>query len=211
MWWQYFLVFIGAFVLDVVPVPLPPACTAMIFLQIKFDLDVWPVIIIGVLGSILGRFLLAMYIPYLSGKIFNKAKNQDVQFLGKKLKEKGWKGPLFILVYSLIPLPTTPLFLAGGMARMKPLYMVLPFMVGKFIGDMTAVLTANYAAENIEDLKEGMISWKSILSLALGLILVFALLFIDWETLIRQKKLKLKFSIWVKKVKEVSEKRKNKK
>lgn len=208
MWWQYFLVFIGAFALDVVPVPLPPACTAMIFLQIKYDLDVWPVIVIGVIGSLLGRFLLAMYIPYLSGRIFTKAKNQDVQFLGKKLKEKGWRGPLFILVYSLIPLPTTPLFLAGGMARMKPFYMVGPFMVGKFIGDAIAVLTANYAAENMEDLKQGIVSWKSIFSLALGLILVFALLFIDWETLIKEKKLKLKFSIWVKKVKEASEKRK---
>jgi hypothetical protein len=52
MWWQYALVFLGAFLFDVVPFPFPPAFTIMVFLQIVFDLNVWLVILIGVAGSI---------------------------------------------------------------------------------------------------------------------------------------------------------------
>lgn len=195
MWWQYALVFIGALMVDVVPLPLPPAFTVMVFLQIVYDLNIWAVIGIGVAGSILGRYILTLYIPKLSGKMFKQTKNEDVQFLGEKLMQKGWKSQAAILVYSLMPLPTTPLFIAGGMAQMKPIYIIPPFMIGKLISDMVAVLLGKYAAENASSLTEGMVSWKTITGLVVGLILIFVLLFVDWRTLLEKKKLVLKFRI----------------
>jgi membrane protein DedA with SNARE-associated domain len=194
--WKYALVFFGAILVDIVPIPLPPAFTLMVFLQIKFDLDIWLVIAFGVAGSVLGRFILTLYVPKLANSVFRKDKNEDVQFLGKKLKQKGWKSHLFVFTYSLMPLPTTPLFVGAGMARLTPLYIVPAFFFGKLISDTASVLMGKYAAENTEDLIEGAVSWKSIIGLVLGLILIFAIFFIDWRTLIQEKKLTLKFKIW---------------
>lgn len=196
MWWQYLLVFIAAFAVDVVPFPLPPAFTLMVLLQVVFKLNIWAVIFIGVAGSILGRFILTLYIPKLAGTIFKPAKNEDVQYLGKKLKEKGWKSQLAIFIYSLLPLPTTPLFIAGGMAKMKPYYIIPAFFAGKLISDTVAVLLGKYAAENTQNLVHGMVNWKSITGLVAGVILLIALLFIDWRTLLQHKKFKLRFNIW---------------
>jgi len=168
----------------------------MIFLQITFDLNIWAVIAIGVTGSIAGRYILTLYIPQVSSRIFNRAKNEDVEYLGKKMKEKGWRGKALILVYSLMPLPTTPLFIAGGMAKMKPYDIIPPFVIGKFISDTATVFMGKYAAENVDDLVHGLVSWKSITGLVLGLLLISALLFIDWRTLLQQKKFELKFKIW---------------
>ena len=193
--WQYLLVFIGSLFVDVVPLPLPPAFTIMIFLQIRFKLNIWAVLTIGVFGSVVGRYILSLYIPKLSSRIFNAAKNEDVQYLGKKLKEKGWKSKAAILVYSLLPLPTTPLFIAGGMAKLKPLYIIPPFIIGKFISDMVAVLIGKYAAENTSNLMQGMVSWQSITGFGLGLILIFILVYIDWRSLLTEKKFRLKFKI----------------
>lgn len=190
------LVFICSMAVDIVPFPLPPAFTVMVLLQIVFKLNIWVVVIIGVVGSVAGRYILTMYIPKISGKLFKASKNEDVQYLGEKLKSKGWKSHAVILVYSLLPLPTTPLFIAGGMAKMKPYYIIPAFFVGKFISDTLAVFMGKYAAENTENLLHGMINWKSIVGLALGILLIAALLFIDWRTLLQQKKLKLKFMIW---------------
>jgi membrane protein DedA with SNARE-associated domain len=190
------LVFIGSMAVDIVPFPLPPAFTIMVLLQIVFKLNIWVVVIIGVAGSIAGRYILTLYIPKLSGKIFKAAKNEDVQYLGKKLKEKGWKSQAAILVYSLLPLPTTPLFIAGGMAKMKPYYIIPAFFVGKLVSDTVAVFMGRYAAENTEKLVHGMVNWKSIVGLVLGLLLIGALLFIDWRTLLQKHKLTLKFKIW---------------
>jgi len=196
MWWQYVLVFLGAMVMDITPFPLPPAFTVMIFLQIKFHLPIWPVIAIGVVGSVLGRYILTLYIPKLSTKLFSPEKHEDIEYLGDKMKSKGWKTQAFIVGYSLMPLPTTPLFIAAGMARLRPLFIVPAFFVGKFTSDTAAVLLGRYAAENTADLLNGLVSWKSIAGLVLGALLICALLFIDWRTLFQHKKFKLQFNVW---------------
>ena len=196
MWWKYLLVLFTTFLFDGLPFPLPPACTAMIFWQIKFHLPIWPVIIIGVIGSIAGRYVLTVYISSLSGSIFKKEKNEQVQFLGEKLKSKGWKSHLFVMLYSLLPVPTTPLFLAAGMAKLKPYYILPAFFVGKFTSDALAVIMGKYASENTGDLLHGAVSWKSIAGLIFGLLLIAAILFIDWRALLLQKKFKLNCRIW---------------
>ncbi|MFZ1676016.1 MAG: hypothetical protein WAT91_02020 [Saprospiraceae bacterium] len=196
MWWQYLLVFLCTILFDIVPLPLPPAFTAIIFLQITFDLNIWAAIVIGVGGSIIGRYILTLYIPKVSGKIFTRSKNEDVQFLGKKMKQKGWKGQLFILLYSLMPLPTTPLFIAGGMAKLGPMFLIPPFIIGKFISDTAAVFLGKYVAENAEGIIHGIVSWKSISGFILGLVMIFALFFVDWKSLFMDKKLRIKFNIW---------------
>jgi membrane protein YqaA with SNARE-associated domain len=196
MWWNYLLVFVGALLFDILPFPFLPAFTIMVFLQIMFHLNIWLVIVIGVMGSILGRYILTLYIPFIAGKIFKPSKNEDVQFLGKKMKEKGWKSQAVIVCYSLLPLPTTPLFLAGGMAKIRALYIIPSFFVGKFVSDSIAVHAGRYASENAHNLMDGAFSWKSIASLVIGLFFLFALLFIDWRTLIQKKKFQLNFKIW---------------
>jgi membrane protein YqaA with SNARE-associated domain len=196
MWLHYFYVFLAACFVDIVPLPLPPAFVVMVFLQIYYDLNVWVVIILGVAGSVLGRYILTLYIPKIAGVLFNPAKNEDVQYLGEKLKERGWKSHLAILTYSLLPLPTTPLFIAGGMANMKPRLIIPAFVIGKFTSDMVAVFMGKYAAENSTELLRGVLSWKSISGLLIGVLLISALLFIDWRSLLQQKLFKLNFKIW---------------
>ncbi|WP_333601225.1 hypothetical protein [Flavobacterium sp.] len=196
MGWQYALVFFGAFLFDVVPFPFPPAFTIMVFLQIYFQLNIWLVIFIGVAGSIVGRYVLTLYIPYIAGNLFKPTKNEDVQYLGKILKQKGWKSQMVIIAYSLLPLPTTPLFVAAGMAKIKPVYIIPAFFLGKFTSDALLVHLGKYGTENTEKILQGALSWQSFSSLALGLLLLCALLFIDWRSLIQKKEFKLNFRIW---------------
>jgi uncharacterized membrane protein YdjX (TVP38/TMEM64 family) len=192
----YWYVFFACVAVDVVPLPLPPAFVVMIYLQIHYHLNVWMVISIGVAGSVIGRYILTLYIPKIAHRLFNPAKNEDVQFLGRKLKEKGWKSQLAILTYSLLPLPTTPLFIAGGMAKMKP-YLIIPaFMIGKFTSDAVAVFMGKYAAENASSVIDGIISVKSAIGLFFGILLLFAFLFIDWRSWIQEKKFRINFKIW---------------
>jgi len=196
MWWQYLLVFVGSFVFDVVPFAFPPAFTIMVFFQILYGLNIWLVIVIGVIGSVFGRYVLTLYIPALSGRIFKKSKNDDVEFLGEQMKNKGWKGQAAILAYTLLPLPTTPLFLASGMARIEAVYIIPMFLVGKFTSDAITVHLGKYASENTAAIMATGFSWKSVSGLLVGALLLSAVLFIDWRSLIKHKKLILKFNIW---------------
>ena len=196
MCWHYLLVFLGALLFDIVPFPFLPAFTIMMLLQIIFDLNVWAVIVIGVAGSVLGRYLLLLYAPLIAGKYLTSSKNKDIQFLGDKINENKWKGQLFILAYSLLPLPTTPLFLGAGISKLKPRFIIPAFIVGKFTSDTFALFFGKYASDNFENIIDNTLSWQSIASLILSVFLLFSLFFIDWRTLIQNKTLVFKFKIW---------------
>jgi membrane protein YqaA with SNARE-associated domain len=196
MWWQYSLVFVGALLFDVVPFPFPPAFTIMLLFQIVFHLNIWLVIVTGVAGSVLGRYILILYAPLVANKYLKVSRNEDIQFLGEKMKENKWKGQIAILAYSLLPLPTTPLFLTAGISKLKSMYIIPAFLFGKFTSDTIALHAAKYASENTESIMQGVLSWKAIASFVLCLLLLFCLLFIDWRSLIQKKKLVLNFRIW---------------
>lgn len=104
-----------------------------------------------------------------------------------------WKGQLFILAYSLLPLPTTPLFLAAGISKLKPIYIIPAFIIGKFTSDMFALHLGKYTSENIQNLLDNVYSWQSVGSLILSFVLLFLLFFMDWRMLIQEKKLILNF------------------
>lgn len=196
MWWQYLLVFLGALVFDIVPFPFPPAFTIMMFFQIIFGLNVWAVIFIGVAGSVLGRYILLLYAPTIATKYLKESKTNDIQFLGSKMKENKWKGQAIILAYSLLPLPTTPLFLGAGISKISAKYIVPAFIIGKFTSDTLAIHLGKYASDNIESIFENLLSWKSIASLVLSFVLLFCLLFINWRKLIQTKKISFNYKIW---------------
>ena len=195
MWWHYLLVFLGTILFDIVPFPFPPAFTIMVFLQILFDLNVWAVIVIGVVGSVLGRFILLLYAPLLANKYLKESKNNDIKFLGDKMNENKWKGVLVVLAYSLLPLPTTPLFLGAGISKIKSIYIIIPFLVGKFISDAIALHLGKFAVTNKQNIIDNILSWQSITTFVLGFVMLFCLFFINWRALIQTKKLEFDFKI----------------
>jgi uncharacterized membrane protein YdjX (TVP38/TMEM64 family) len=195
MVWKYILVFLGAFLFDVVPFPFPPAFTIMLTLQIIFGLNLWIVLFVGVAGSIFGRYILSLYIGKLSGRFFKKTANEDVEFLGKKMKQDGWKAQAVILAYSLLPLPTTPLFVAAGIAKVPPVFIIPAFFIGKLTSDMIALSMGKYAAENLHSILDSLTSFKSIAGLILSLVLLVAIFLVDWRKLLQEHKFGFKYKV----------------
>ncbi|MEI8280317.1 MAG: hypothetical protein WCG87_11180 [Bacteroidota bacterium] len=194
--WYYVFVFIATFLVDLVPFVGPPAWTAMVFFQMRYHLNIWMVLVVGVIGSAAGRYMLSLYIPWLSDKYIKKQKNEDLQFIGQKLSGNGWRIQLFVLLYTLMPLPSTPLFTASGMARIKPMHIIPAFFVGKFTSDMVMVLTGDYVTDNVENITAGFMSWQSVVGTVLCILLICIFLFVDWRVLLQTKKFHLNFRIW---------------
>lgn len=198
MWWAYALVFLGTIIVDCTPLPLPPAFTLMILLQNVFHLDIWPVIIIGVIGSALGRYLFSLYIGRLSGHVLKPEKVQDIHFLGEKLNASLLRSQLFTLLYTLLPISSTPLFVTTGIARVHPMRVLPAFMVGKFISDAIAVFMGNYVVRNSRDVLSWDASPKTMITLVVYVLLLLALLFVDWRSSLMEKRLRVKFNVWKK-------------
>ena len=151
---------------------------------------------VGVIGSSIGRYLLSLYIPVLSARVINIQKQEDIEFIGRKLADSGWRVRVFVFLYTLVPLPSTPLFTAAGMAKIKAMNIIPSFLVGKFISDMVMVMTGDYAASNATTIVKGMLSWQSISGTIFGIGIIIVFLCIDWRVLFQQKKFRLNFKIW---------------
>ncbi|PWT99891.1 MAG: hypothetical protein C5B52_09825 [Bacteroidetes bacterium] len=192
---SYFFVFVAAFVVDLMPFFGPPAWTVMVFFQIKYNLDIWTVLFIGVAGSALGRYCYSLYIPFISDHFLNQSKKEDLKFIGQKLNARNWKMQFFVFLYTAMPLPSAPLFTAAGISRMNTLVIMPAFFLGKFLIDTIMVHTGEYVAESASDIASGLFSWKSIIGAVLTLLILSVFLFIDWRKLLQDKKFTLNFKI----------------
>ena len=194
--WPYIFVFSSSFLVDLLPFVGPPAWTVMVYFQIKYGLNIWLVLVTGVLGSATGRYILSLYIPYFSEKLIKNQKTEDLKFIGQKLINNSWRVQLFVLLYTLLPLPSTPLFTASGIAKIKAVNIIPAFLAGKFTSDMIMVITGDYFAKNAIAISHGFINWESISGSIIGLVIIAVFLFIDWRVLLQEYKFRLNFNIW---------------
>jgi len=192
----YLLVFFGSLGVDLIPIMAPPAWTVMAFAIMKYQLNPWVVLAIGVPASALGRYLFSLYIPKFSDKVLARKKKQELNYVGKKLRGRMWQTWVFVLGYTLSPLSTTALFTAAGMSKVPVWHLLPPFLVGKFVSDAMMVKAGEYAAGNLKDMLHGVFSAKSLLIAAITLVLTAAFLFVDWHDLLVEKKLSFNFSVF---------------
>ncbi len=190
-------VFVGSLLVDLIPVMGPPAWIVMAFMQITFGLNLVGVLLCGVAGSTIGRFLLARYlVPRISSHLLNRHKTEDMQFLGERLNGKGWRSWPFVFLYTLTPIPTSPLFTAAGMAGIRPVHLLPPFFFGKLISDAVMVLAGRYSFKNAAAIATGLLTWRSLAGVSIGVALLAGLLFVDWRTLLLERRLRMNLRIW---------------
>jgi len=192
----YLLVFVGSLGVDLIPIMAPPAWTVMAFCIVKYKLNPWVVLMIGVPASALGRYLFSLYIPKFSDRVLAKRKKEELKYVGRKLRGKLWQTWVFVLGYTLSPLSTTALFTAAGMTRVPVWHLIPPFFVGKFVSDALMIKAGQFAAGNIKGMLHGVFSAKSILIAAATVVITGAFLFIDWHALLVKRSLRFNFSVF---------------
>jgi membrane protein DedA with SNARE-associated domain len=191
MW--YLVVFVSAFIVDLIPVFAPPAWMFMVFLLVKFHLNPWAVLVSGVVGSTIGRYIFSLYVPKIADKLIKQHKQDELEFVGKKMSQKLWPSWLFVFIYTLTPLSTAALFTAAALAKVKAVRTVPPFFFGKFVSDAMMILAGRYAVQN---LVHSTFSVKGIAIIVFSLVIIGGFLFVDWRMLLQKKKVQFNFKIW---------------
>lgn len=195
--WPYLLVYLGSTAVDCIPVFAPPAWMVMLFLMIKHDLNPWITVSVGTLGTVSGRLIFSVFIiPWVGARTLNHDKNSDLKFLGSRLSDRGWPVFLFIFLYSLLPLPTTALFTAAGLAKVKKIIIIPPFFLGNLIGDGILLISGKFTIRSIGEMYKGAFSAKDILMMSFGVLILVLLLLVDWRELLQEKKFTFKWRIW---------------
>lgn len=193
----YLLIFLGSTLVDCIPVFAPPAWMLMLYIMLKFDLNPYFVVVIGTAGTVCGRMLFVTYIvPWLGKKTIGTKKVSDLKFVGRKLSEKDFTVFIFVFVYSILPLSTTALFMAAGLAKLKKIKIIPPFFLGNLIGDGALLITGHYAITHFSDFYKDSLSVKNVFLMLAGLVFISMFMFIDWRNLLENKKIRFKFKFW---------------
>lgn len=193
--WPYVLVFLATLAVDTIPIFAPPAWILLVIFTVTFKLNPWLVVVVGVTGSTIGRYVLTRYIPRISSSMVNRREDDNLRYLGTKLGKAKWSSAVFVFLYTLTPLSTTALFTAVAAARVTPWHILPPFFLGRLITDGVMVFSGKYATANISELFRGQASWKTAVVVLAGLVVIGGFLFIDWRSLLEKRKLRFNFKI----------------
>ena len=194
--WPYLLVFFAALAVDTIPIFAPPAWILLVVLLVKFRLNPWLTVLIGVIGSTIGRYILTRYIPKISSRLVNQEEDANLRYIGRKIARAKWSASVFVFLYTLTPLSTTALFTAVAMARTRrPFHILVPFFLGRLITDGVLVFSGKYASANLSGLLHGEANWKTLVTVTAGLLVIALFLFIEWRQLLEHKKLGFRFKI----------------
>jgi hypothetical protein len=94
---------------------------------------------------------------------------------------------LFIFFYSLTSFSTSSHFTATAIARTRQVLLLLPpFFLAKLISYLILVWTAEHLVKGTADLREAAFSWRWLLGVGVGLVLLLATVGIDWQALLKQ-------------------------
>lgn len=193
----YLLIFVGSLLVDCIPVFAPPAWMLMLYILFKFQLHPLITASVGTAGTVFGRLIYVTYIvPWMQKKSIGPKKEADLKFLGEKLSKQGPATLVFVFIYSILPLSTTVLFTAVGLAKVKRRYVVPGFFLGNLIGDGVLLLSGQYAITHFKDFYKDALNTQNILITLAGLLVMLLFVFIDWRALIQKKKIEFKWQFW---------------
>src|SRR2546430_12103595 len=193
--WPYLLVFLAALAVDTIPIFAPPAWILFVIILVKFHLNPWVTLAVGVTGSTIGRYILTRYIPKVSSSLVNRREDKNLRYIGSKLAQAKWSSAMFVFFYTLTPLSTTALFTAVAAARITSWHILSAFFVGRLITDGVLLFSGKYASANLGDVLHGQANWKTLVTLIAGLIVIGGVVFVDWRRLLQHKQLRFRFKI----------------
>jgi len=192
----YLACFICAAALDAIPAFAPPSWLALVYLQVEYGLKVWPVVLLGVAGSSAGRLILTLYIHRVSRFLLTRRERSNIECLGEQLGRTPIADFLFVFLYSLTPISTSPLFLAAGISGIKRREIFPPFVLGKLFGYGLILYAGRRASKDLSSLFSGHFTWQAAAFPLFGLAAVAGLLLVDWRLLFHERKLRLELHVF---------------
>ncbi|MEI6462752.1 MAG: hypothetical protein WCO33_03765 [bacterium] len=175
---------------NLVPFFAPGTGLVVAFFHVKYEIPILLVVIVGVIASTIGRYILARFVGKITFRLLRQEHNQNLDYFKRKLNERGISVFLFSFLYCALPTPSNLLFLAIGASRAKLNYLLAGFFCGRFINYFYAVLFYKIVYQTFEETITSQ--YKSIgeyVFQIVTIILFVLFLLIDWQKLFEKKQL----------------------
>ncbi len=193
---NYLLGFLAATFFNAIPFFAPGTGFVVTFFYVTYDLNLFVLIPIMVLGSTLGRYILAKFTGKLASRFLHPERNENLSYFRNQVNKKPFHAFLFTFIYCALPTPSNLIFLSLGASKVNLAPILLGFALGRAVNYTYAALTFSYIYHRIaEELQGSVTSASNIFTQVVTIILFSVFLLIDWKELILNKKFKLLVNI----------------
>jgi membrane protein DedA with SNARE-associated domain len=169
-----------AFVMNAVALPLPPTWVMLALIHGGTQVPLVPLVIFGTIGATFGRACFALSIRFFNTKLPPKMQ-ANAQALARAVhRQAKWAIP-FVAVYTFLPLPSNPLYVAVGMGALPVTQSSIGYFMGRSVNNTLTLLAAKPVAGSIHDLFTHSLSWQSLLQAVLAISAYLIFLSLPWK------------------------------
>ncbi len=186
----YLSIFLLSILFNALPAFAPSTWMVIAYFDITHHLPYPIVLAIAILGSSLGRIILAKSTGFIVSKVNNFQINRNMDFFKKINNNFKYGGPLiFSIIFFAFPTPSNWLFMAIGKNNKLLAQVTIGHALGRIINYTMAVFLARASLEKASELlSAGIFSLQNIILELFGLIFLLVTIFVDWESLIIERK-----------------------
>ena len=178
--------------LNATPLPMPPSWLVAAYLSVQLDVHPVGIVVATAVGAALGRTILAAWTRVLGPRLMSAGARENIDYLAERLH--GRRSTLGVAtVLAVSPPPSGALYAAAGVLRISLPLVFVSCLMGRLVTFGVGVAVAGTAADELAD---RLRDWAGPLPIALGLIALFAVLWllgrIDWRATIERRRPRLR-------------------
>lgn len=188
-------IFFTVFAINIFPVFMPPTWSVLAYFQVRHDLDVFTLALIGTFAATAGRVVLAKLSDRIIRKNFLRERiRANIDVIKNRIIEYKKITVWIFLFYAFSPLPSNQLFMAYGLTELPLKMVAIPFFIGRFLSYVFWVFTASKITLTItahEYASGAFMGTYFIIMQIIAIVVVWLFAKINWERLFKEKKLSL--------------------
>ena len=176
-----------AVVINVVPAFMPPTWALLVYFHVGHGLDVVPLAFVGVLGSTIGRALLALLSRFAGERLIPPRWQENIKTLADAIRSHPALSLSTIGLFTLGPAPSNQLFIAAGIAHTPLLPILAIFAVTRFVSYVIWVSAAATAAASLRELLDPRFGGAVAAAIEIaGFLLLILIMQIDWARWVKR-------------------------
>jgi hypothetical protein len=121
-------------------------------------------------------------------KAINDHRKSSLEKLRKYLEKTKYGYLIGTLLFALLPLPSSMLFISYGLMNAKSIGIVVGFWIGRFVAYIIMIILFKYFVDYFKKILNSDIQSLLIIDI-IGIIMTLFILMIDWNILFSERKL----------------------
>jgi len=181
---QYLYLFLIVLGVNLLPAFGPPTWTLLVFARIHWHLNPIALVILGGVGAMLGRYLLAVTARRFRGHLSERRRENLTAASDALLKRKS-SVIATLALFAVSPLPSAQLFVAAGLLELDLIPLTLAFFAGRLVSYSIYVGVATVAERRVGSVLGHLLGSPWSIGLQVALLAVVAVLpFINWKSIL---------------------------